>query len=164
MNIHPSAFIAPNATLTGNISIGADSSIWFGTVIRADRDTVTIGEGTNIQDNSVVHEDPGCPVHLGNHVVVGHRAIIHGCSIGDNSLIGMGAIVMNRARIGRYCIIGAGAVVTEGMEIPDYSLVLGAPAKIIKKVTEAQMEGIRQGAQSYIEMARRYRSGEFDRK
>ncbi len=159
--IHPSVFVAPNATLTGDIQIGAGSSIWFGTVIRADRDAVVIGEGTNIQDNCVVHEDPGCPVHLGNHVVVGHRAIIHGCRIDDHSLIGMGAIVMNRVRIGKYCIIGAGAVLTEGMEIPDYSLVLGAPARIVKQVTEAQMEGIRQSALSYKALAQRYMNGEF---
>lgn len=159
--IHPSVFVAPNATLTGDIQIGAGSSIWFGTVIRADRDAVVIGEGTNIQDNCVVHEDPGCPVNLGNQVVVGHRAIIHGCRIDDHSLIGMGAIVMNRVRIGKYCIIGAGAVLTEGMEIPDYSLVLGAPARIVKQVTEAQMEGIRQSALSYKALAQRYMNGEF---
>jgi len=156
MKLHATVFIAPNATLIGEIEIGAHSSVWYGSVLRADNDTIKIGKGTNIQDLSILHVDPGCPVNIGNEVIVGHRCILHGCIIGDNTLIGMGAIIMNKAQIGSFCIIGAGAVVTEGMIIPDYSVVMGMPAKIVKEVTPMQIEKIKQNAQSYIELAKKY--------
>jgi carbonic anhydrase/acetyltransferase-like protein (isoleucine patch superfamily) len=159
---HPTTFIAPNATLIGDIEIGPESSVWFGAVLRADRDKIRIGRGTNIQDLSVIHVDPGCPVDIGNEVIVGHRCIIHGCTIQDNALIGMGAIIMNKANIGRFCIVGAGALVTEGMQIPDNSLVLGSPAKIVKQVSPEQVEKIKRNAQSYIELAREYLHGKFE--
>ncbi len=157
MKIHPTAFIAPNTTLIGDIEIGEFSSVWFGSVIRADNDIVKIGYGTNIQDLSIIHVDPGCPVNIGNEVIIGHRCVIHGCTIKDNTLIGMGAIIMNKSEIGSFCIIGAGAVVTEGMIIPDYSVVMGMPAKIIKEVTPLQIEKIKQNAQSYIALAKVYK-------
>jgi carbonic anhydrase/acetyltransferase-like protein (isoleucine patch superfamily) len=158
MNIDPTVFIAPNSTLIGNINIGADSSVWFGTVLRADRDKINIGRGTNIQDLSLLHVDPGCPINIGDEVIIGHRCIIHGCTIRNNTLVGMGAIIMNNASIGSFCIIGAGAVVTEGMVIPDYSMVMGLPAKIIKPVTESQIEKIKRNASSYIELAKEYKN------
>ncbi len=157
MNIHPSVFIAPNATLVGDISIGENSSVWFGTVIRGDRDKVTIGKGTNIQDLSLLHEDPDCPLIIGDEVIVGHRCILHGCTIKNNSLIGMGTIIMNKASIGNFCIIGAGALITEGMIIPDYSLVIGSPAKIIKQVTDEHILKIKLNAQTYIDLAKQYK-------
>ena len=159
MLIPDSTFIAPNSTLIGNIILGEESSIWFGCVLRGDNDTITIGAGSNIQDLSMVHVDPGVPVHIGSRVTIGHRAIIHGCFIDDNTLIGMGAIVMNRARIGKFCIIGAGALVPEGMEIPDYSVVMGVPGKVVKEVTQEQTERIRRNAESYMALAKRYKSG-----
>ena len=156
MNIDTSCFIAPNATLIGDNEIGEESSVWFGCVLRADRDAIRIGKGTNIQDLSIIHVDPGCPVKIGNEVIVGHRCIIHGCTIADNTLVGMGAIIMNGATIGCFCIIGAGALVTERMQIPDNSVVMGTPAKIVKQVTPAQVEKIIQNAQSYIALSKRY--------
>lgn len=149
-------FIAPNATLIGDICIGEDSSVWFGAVLRADNDKITIGRGTNIQDLSMVHVDPGCPVNIGDEVIVGHRCIIHGCSIDSNTLIGMGAIIMNRASIGKNCIVGAGAVITEGMIIPDNSVVMGMPAKIVKQVSEEQIQKIKLNAASYIKLGKHY--------
>jgi carbonic anhydrase/acetyltransferase-like protein (isoleucine patch superfamily) len=154
-------FIAENATLIGDVQLGQDCSVWFGCVLRADNDRITIGRGSNIQDLSVVHVDKGVPVSIGEFVTVGHRAIIHGCSVGDYTLIGMGAIVMNNARIGKYCIIGAGALITEGMIIPDYSLVLGIPGKIISSVSEQKQAANKKSAEGYIELAKKYRTGEY---
>ncbi len=151
-------FIAPNATLIGDIQIGEESSIWFGCVLRAEHEKITIGRGTNIQDLSLVHVDPGFPVAIGDEVIIGHRCIIHGCAIKSNSLIGMGAIIMNGAEIGNFCIVGAGSLVTEGMVIPDNSLVMGAPAKVIKQVTTEQIEKIKRNAQAYIELAKHYKA------
>ncbi|MCX6189681.1 MAG: gamma carbonic anhydrase family protein [Bacteroidetes bacterium] len=157
MKIHPSVYIAPNATLVGNIEIGQDSSVWFGTVIRADRDKITIGEGSNIQDLSMLHVDPSCPINIGNQVIIGHRAIIHGCTIKDHTLIGMGAIIMNHVVIGSYCIVGAGALVTKGMHIPDYSVVMGVPAKITGRVTPEEIVKLKLNALSYIKLADEYK-------
>src|SRR5688572_25738193 len=131
-------FIAPNAILIGNISLGDEVSVWFGAVLRADTDKITIGNRSNIQDNAVLHVDPGAPVNIGHDVVVGHSAVIHGATIGDHVLIGMHSTVLNHASIGNFCIIGANALVTEGMQVPDYSVVLGSPARIVKKLSEDQ--------------------------
>lgn len=150
----PGVYIADGAKVLGNVEIGENSSIWFNAVVRGDSDTITLGKNTNIQDNAVVHVDAGFPVHIGDYVTVGHGAIVHGATVGDNTLIGMGAIVMNGCRIGKNCIIGAGAVVTQGMNIPDHSLVLGCPASIKKTVSEEQAEQSKQNALHYVEEAR----------
>ncbi|MEH6605373.1 MAG: gamma carbonic anhydrase family protein [Pseudomonadales bacterium] len=149
-------FIAPNASLVGDIVLGANVSIWFNVVIRAENDQVRIGENSNIQDGSVLHVDPGCPINIGKNVTVGHKAMIHGCTVGDGSLIGINAVVLNGAKIGKGCIVGANALVTEGMEVPDGSMVLGSPAKVKKMVDEAGQQGLRWGASHYVENGARY--------
>ncbi len=155
------SYIAPNATIIGDVVLGEDCSVWFGAVLRGDNDRITVGRGTNIQDLTVVHVDKGVPVNIGEFVTIGHRAIIHGCTIGDYTLIGMGAIVMNNARIGKYCIIGAGALVPENMIIPDFSLVVGTPAKFIKELSEEKREANKRSAEHYIRQGMRYRQGEI---
>jgi carbonic anhydrase/acetyltransferase-like protein (isoleucine patch superfamily) len=150
-------FIAPNASVIGQVLIAENVSIWFNVVIRADNDTVTLGAGSNIQDSAVIHVDPGIPLSVGEGVTVGHKAMLHGCTIGDGSLIGMNAVVLNHAKIGRNCLIGANALVTEGMVIPDDSLVLGSPAKVVKQVSDKAKEGMRSGAQSYIDKIALYK-------
>jgi carbonic anhydrase/acetyltransferase-like protein (isoleucine patch superfamily) len=152
-------FVAENATVTGNVALGSDVGIWFGTVVRADKDRIVIGDRSNIQDNCVVHTTKGFPVTLGREVSVGHGAILHGCTIGDRVLVGMGAIVLNGARIGKDSIIGAGAVVTEGMEVPENSVVIGIPGRVVKQTSDAQREHIRKNAQSYVDLAGEYAHG-----
>jgi carbonic anhydrase/acetyltransferase-like protein (isoleucine patch superfamily) len=149
-------FMAGNATVTGNVTIGKQVGIWFGAVIRADKDRITIGDRSNIQDNCVVHTSKGFPVILGRDVSVGHGAILHGCTIADQVLVGMGAIVLNGARIGKGSLIGAGAVVREGADIPEGSVVVGVPGKIIKQTDAAQQQQILNNAASYIELAEEY--------
>lgn len=155
-NISPTAFIAANATVLGDVTIGDRAGIWFGTVVRGDRDLIRIGDGSNVQDNAVVHTSAGFPVVLGKEVSVGHGAILHGCTVRDRVLIGMGAIVMNGAIIGEGSLIGAGAVITERAEIPPNSVVLGVPGKVVKQTTEAQRTHIVENARNYIELAKRY--------
>lgn len=155
-NIDEDVFIADNARVIGDVNIKQGSSIWYGVVIRGDIENITIGEFTNVQDNSVVHTEKGAPVTIGNYSVIGHNAIIHGCSIGDNCLIGMGAIVLNHAKIGENCIIGAGALIPEGKIIPPNSLVLGVPGKIIRKVTEEEIQSIRNNALRYHELYKKH--------
>ena len=147
------AFIAPNAVVQGEVSIGKDVGIWYHATVRADRAPITIGEGTNVQDNAVLHVGIGFPLSLGRNVTIGHGAIVHGCTVGDGSLIGMGAIVMNGSRIGRNCIIGAGTVVTQGVEVPDNSLVLGNPGRIKRAVTEEEIAQNLENARFYVEEA-----------
>jgi carbonic anhydrase/acetyltransferase-like protein (isoleucine patch superfamily) len=144
-------FIAPNAMLIGGVTVGNDVSIWFNAVIRADNDDIIIGEGSNVQESAVLHVDPGFPLTIGVRVTVGHKAMLHGCTVGDGSLVGMNAVVLNGAVIGENCLIGANALVTEGTVVPDGSLVLGSPAKIIKPLSEAGQAGTRAAAQSYID-------------
>jgi carbonic anhydrase/acetyltransferase-like protein (isoleucine patch superfamily) len=151
-------FQAINSTLIGDVSLGEDVSIWFGAVIRADKDTISIGRGSNIQDNAVVHTTNGYPVEIGGHVSVGHGAILHGCIIHDRVLVGMGSIIMNGAVIGEDSIIGAGAVITEHATIPPRSVILGVPGKVVKEVTGPQKEQIRKNAEDYIYLARSYRN------
>lgn len=155
--IDESCFIADNATVTGDVSIGKDSSVWFGAVVRGDASSITIGERTNIQDNAVVHGDPRYKTTIGNGVTVGHCAIVHSAEIGDNALIGMGAIVMNKAKIGKNCIIGAGSLVTEGTVIPDNSVAFGSPAKVVKKASPAQIIMNKTNAASYVSEAKKYK-------
>jgi carbonic anhydrase/acetyltransferase-like protein (isoleucine patch superfamily) len=152
-------FIAPTATVIGDVTLGEDTGIWFGAVIRGDRDRIEIGAGSNIQDNAVVHTSRGYPARIGREVSVGHGAILHGCTIGDRVLVGMGAIVMNGAVVGEDSIIAAGAVVTEGAIIPPGSVVMGVPARVVKPATPDQKEGIRRNAESYMALARGYRNG-----
>ena len=151
------AYISPCASLSGDITLAADTSVWHHATLRADCGPIRIGYGSNIQDNAVLHMDPGGEVELGKYVTVGHSAVIHGCRVGDNTLIGMGAIIMNHAQIGKNCIIGAGALVTQGMEIPDNSLVIGSPARIKRAVTQQELEKSLENALHYVEEARRAR-------
>ncbi|EAR62937.1 transferase hexapeptide repeat protein [Oceanospirillum sp. MED92] len=151
-------FVAENATVIGNVELHDRSSIWFNVVIRGDNDPIIIGEGTNIQDGSVLHTDPGYTLKLGADVTVGHMAMLHGCEVGDGSLIGIGAVVLNGAKIGKGCLIGANALVPEGMEIPDYSLVVGSPAKIKRPLNDEQVAGLKQNAQHYVDNMRRFNS------
>ena len=153
MQIHETVFIAPGAVVQGDVTIGENSGIWYNAVVRGDRDSIVIGKESNIQDNAVVHLGSGHPVEIGDHVTIGHGAIVHGCKIGDNTMIGMGAILMNGCKIGKNCIIGAGAIITGGKEIPDNSLVVGNPGKILRQVTEAEVEENLKNARLYVEEA-----------
>ena len=147
----PSRFwVAPDAHVIGQVELGDDVGIWFGAVLRGDNEPIELGDGTNIQEGTVIHTDPGKPVKIGKGCTIGHKAIIHGCTIGDNSLIGMGATVLNGAKIGRNCLVGANALVTEGKEFPDNSLIVGAPAKAIRTLDDDAIEGLRQSALRYI--------------
>jgi carbonic anhydrase/acetyltransferase-like protein (isoleucine patch superfamily) len=149
-------WIAPDAHVIGRVTLGEDVGVWFGAVIRGDNDPISIGARTNIQDGAMLHADPGVPLTIGADVTVGHHAILHGCSVGDNSLIGMGATVLNRARIGANCIVGANALVTEGKEFPDFSLIVGAPAKAVRTLDPATAAQLRASAEHYVANARRY--------
>lgn len=157
--IAASAWVADSAQVMGTVNIGDDASIWFGTVVRGDTSSITIGEGSNVQDASVLHADLGMPLVIGRHVTVGHQVMLHGCTIGDESLIGIGAIVLNGAKIGKNCLVGAGALVTEGKEFPDGSMIIGSPARVVKQLTPEQIQGLRQSAQHYIDNAHRFKAG-----
>lgn len=153
------AWVADSAQVIGSVELGAGASVWFGTVVRGDTDTIRIGAGTNIQDLSVLHADLGVPLTIGANVTVGHQAMLHGCTIGDNSLIGIQAVVLNGAKIGRNCIVGAGSVVTEGKEFPDNSLILGAPAKVVRTLDEEAAQKLALNAQHYVDNSRRFAKG-----
>jgi carbonic anhydrase/acetyltransferase-like protein (isoleucine patch superfamily) len=152
-------FIAPTAVLVGDVVVGPDVGIWFGVVARGDIETISIGARTNVQENCVLHTDTGYPLVIGDNVTIGHSAIVHGCTIGDNTLIGMGATVLNGAVIGKNCLIGANALVTEGKVIPDNSLVMGAPAKVVREIDAAGEAGLTASADRYVANARRYAGG-----
>lgn len=154
-----SAWVADSAQVMGNVELAEDASVWFGVVIRGDTETIQIGRGSNIQDASVLHADIGKPLTVGENVTVGHKVMLHGCSIGDGSLIGIGAVVLNGAKIGKGCIVGAGALVTEGKEFPDGSMIIGSPAKAVRELTQAQQDGLKMSALHYIENARRFKAG-----
>ena len=143
-------WLAPDATVIGKVTIAEDVGIWFGAVLRGDNEPIAVGRGSNIQEGTMVHTDPGFPVSIGEGCTIGHHAIIHGCTIGDNALIGMGATVLNGARIGRNCLVGANALVTEGKEFPDGSLIVGAPARAVRSLDEAAIEGLKRSARNYI--------------
>lgn len=157
--ISNSAWIADSAKVIGDVALADDASVWFGAVIRGDTETIRIGRRTNIQDMSVLHADVGMPLTLGDDVTVGHQVMLHGCTIGDGSLIGIGAVVLNGAKIGKGCLVGAGSLVTEGKEFPDGSMILGSPAKVVRQLTPEQLEGLRLSAQHYVMNARRFRVG-----
>lgn len=152
-------WIAPTATVLGDVILQKDASVWFGVVIRGDNDPITIGERSNIQDNSVLHTDEGVPLTIGADVTVGHKAMLHGCTVGDNSLIGIGATVLNRAVIGRNCIIGAHALIPEGKVVPDNSLVVGAPGRVIRELGEAEAGFLKASAEHYVANWKRYATG-----
>jgi len=152
-------WVAPDAQVIGDVRIGAGVGIWFGAVLRGDNEPITLGAGTNVQEHVVMHTDPGCPAEVGANVTIGHRALLHGCIVGDGSLIGMGAIVLNRARIGRHCLIGAGALVTEGKEIPDRSLVMGAPGRVVRTLDDGEVAALEASAARYVANARRFAAG-----
>jgi carbonic anhydrase/acetyltransferase-like protein (isoleucine patch superfamily) len=158
-DVAETAFVADSAEVIGRVSLGDGVSVWFNAVLRGDSDTLTVGAGSNIQDGSVLHADTGYPLVIGENVTVGHQVMLHGCTIGDESLIGIGAVVLNGARIGRNCIVGAGALVTEGKEFPDGSLIVGAPAKVVRELTDAQKAGLKASASHYVHNGRRYQAG-----
>ncbi len=149
-------FVAPTAAVIGDVVLGAGSSVWFSVVIRGDNDTIRIGERTNIQDGSVCHSDPGFPLVIGNSVTVGHNAMVHGCTIGDGTLVGINAVVLNGASVGRNCVIGANCLVPEGMEIPDGSLVMGVPARIKRELTPEEQQHFSSNANHYVDNAARF--------
>ena len=153
------AWVADSAQVMGNVELAADTSVWFGAVLRGDTEVIHVGRGSNIQENAVVHADIGFPVLIGENVTVGHQVMLHGCSIGDGSLIGIQAVVLNGAKIGKHCLVGAGALVTEGKEFPDGSMIIGSPAKVVRQLTPEQMAGLDRSAEHYVENARRFRSG-----
>lgn len=157
--IAQSAWVADSAQVIGNVVLAEDVSIWFGTIIRGDTETITIGYGSNIQDASVLHADIGKPLTIGDNVTVGHKVMLHGCTIGDESLIGIGAVVLNGAVIGKNCLVGAGALVTEGKEFPDGSMIIGSPAKAVRQLTPEQIEGLKLSARHYIENSHRFKTG-----
>jgi len=149
-------FIAPNAAVIGDVTLHDNASVWFSCVLRGDADRIEVGAGSNIQDGTVMHADPGYPMIVGENVTVGHNAMLHGCTIGDYSLIGINAVVLNGASIGNYCLIGANALVTENMVIPDYSVVMGSPAKVVKTLPEAAQAQLRASAAHYVTNAERF--------
>ena len=153
---HPTRWAAPNATLIGSVRLQANASVWFGAVLRGDNELIDIGEDSNVQDGTVMHTDMGSPLTLGKGVTVGHNAMLHGCTVGDYSLVGINAVILNGARIGKHCIIGANALIPEGKEIPDGSLVMGSPGKVVRELTEQQKRLLEASAAHYVHNARRY--------
>jgi carbonic anhydrase/acetyltransferase-like protein (isoleucine patch superfamily) len=150
-------WIAPTAVVIGKVKLGKNASVWWGAVLRGDNDPITLGENSNVQDGCVLHADPGFPLTIGKDVTVGHLAMLHGCTIGDNSLIGIGAVILNGAVIGENCLIGAKALVPEGKEIPANSLVMGAPAKVVRRLEDKHIARIREAAEHYVGNWQRYR-------
>ena len=154
-----SAWIADSAQVMGSVALAEDVSIWFGVVIRGDTDNISVGRGSNIQDGSVLHADHGKPLTVGEGVTVGHQVMLHGCTIGDGSLVGIGSVVLNGARIGRNCLVGARSLVTEGKEFPEGSMIMGSPAKVVRPLRPDEIAGLQRSAQSYVENARRFSAG-----
>lgn len=152
-------WVAPDATVIGDVTVGRNASLWFGVVIRGDNEPIVIGEDTNVQEHTVMHTDPGSPLTIGKGCTIGHRAMLHGCTIGDGSLVGMGAIILNGARIGKNSLVGAGALVTEGKEFPDNSLIVGSPARVVRELDAKAVERLRLSAQVYVANAKRFRDG-----
>ena len=153
------AWVADSAQVIGQVQLAENASVWFGAVLRGDTETLIVGKGSNVQDGSVLHADKGYPCVLGENVTVGHQVMLHGCTVGDGSLIGIQAVVLNGAKIGKNCLVGAGALVTEGKEFPDGSMILGTPAKVVRQLTPEQIAGLQASAAHYVANARRYRAG-----
>ncbi len=154
-------WVAPNATIIGDVTLEKNTSIWFNAVLRGDCDNIIVGEGSNVQDGSVLHTDPGYPLILGKNITIGHMVMLHGCSIGDNSLIGIGAVILNNVKIGKNCIVGAKALITENKEIPDNSLVVGSPGRVIRKVTEEEKKAISENTKHYQDNWKKYSQSIF---
>ena len=157
--IHSSAWVADSATVIGEVELEEEASVWFGAILRGDSSLIRMGKRSNIQDGSVIHADAGIPATIGEGVTVGHLVMLHGCTIGDGTLVGIGAVILNNARIGRNCLVGAGALVTEGKEFADASLIVGAPAVAVRTLTAAQVERVNLAATHYVENAKRFRAG-----
>ena len=157
--IAASAWVADSAQVIGNVELADGASVWFGVVVRGDNETVRIGRNCNVQDASVMHSDPGSPLTLGDNVSIGHQVMLHGCSVGEGSLIGIQSVVLNNAVIGRHCLVGAGSLVTEGKTFPDGSMILGRPARVVRPLTPAEIEGLARIATHYVDNARRFRDG-----
>lgn len=155
--IHPDTWVAPDANLIGKVVLEEGASVWFGCTIRADHEEIRVGAGSNVQENCVMHIDAGYPLTIGTNCTIGHKVMLHGCTIGDNTLVGMGATVLNGAKIGRNCLIGAGALITENKEIPDNSLVMGAPGRVVRQLDEAAVARIAWSAKHYQDNMRRFR-------
>lgn len=153
------AYVADSAQVMGDVIVGEGASLWFGVVARGDSETLTIGRGSNVQDGSVLHADPGKPLVLGENVSVGHMVMLHGCTVGDGTLIGIGAIVLNGAKIGKNCIVGAGSLVTEGKEFPDGSMIMGSPAKVVRQLEPQQQAGLLGIAKHYVDNSKRFKAG-----
>ena len=153
------AWVADSAQVIGNVELDEDASIWFGAILRGDNEWMEIGEGSNVQDGSVLHADIGHPVVIGENVTVGHKVVLHGCTVGDGSLIGIQAVVLNGAKIGKHCLVGAGALVTEGKEFPDGSMIIGSPAKVVRQLTPEQIARLQRSAEHYVANAKRFAAG-----
>ncbi len=156
--IAPDAFVADTARVIGRVELGAQASVWYGAVLRGDNEPVVLGERSNVQECAVLHTDPGYPLRIGAGVTIGHQAMLHGCTVGDGSLIGIQAVVLNGARIGRNCLVGAGALVTEGKEFPDGSLILGSPARVVRELRPEEIAGMQRNAAVYVAKGAEYRT------
>ena len=154
-------YVAPNATVIGDVQLSKDASVWFNAILRGDNEPIIIGEGSNVQDGSIIHTDPGYKCIIGNYVTVGHMVMLHGCEIGDGSLIGIGSVILNGAKIGKNCIIGAKALITENKEIPDNSLVIGSPGKVVREVTEEEKKAVLENTKHYQDNWKKYSKSIF---
>jgi carbonic anhydrase/acetyltransferase-like protein (isoleucine patch superfamily) len=155
-DVHPTAWVAESAQVMGRVSLAENASVWYGAVLRGDNDSISVGRNSNVQDGSVLHTDHGSPLVIGDDVTIGHQVMLHGCTVGDCSLIGIGSVVMNGARIGRNCIVGAGALVTEGKQFPDGVLIVGAPAKVVRELTAEQIAHLQASASHYVAQQQRH--------
>ncbi len=153
------AWVAESASVIGNVVMHEGSSVWFSAVVRGDNETIVIGKRSNVQDNAVLHSDPGSPLNIGEGITIGHQAMVHGCTIGDNTLIGIGATILNGAKIGKNCLIGAHALITEGKVIPDGSMVMGSPGKVVKELGAHHIAMLQGGAEVYVQNAKRFKAG-----
>jgi carbonic anhydrase/acetyltransferase-like protein (isoleucine patch superfamily) len=157
--LHETAWVADSAQVIGNVELSEGASVWFGAILRGDNETLHIGRNSNVQDGSMLHADPGFPLTLGENVTIGHHVMLHGCTVGAGSLIGIKAVVLNGARIGKNCLVGAGSLVTEGKEFPDGSMIMGAPAKVVRELTPEEIAGLSHAAKHYVDNAKRYQTG-----
>jgi carbonic anhydrase/acetyltransferase-like protein (isoleucine patch superfamily) len=154
--VHPTAWVADSAEVVGRVTLGENASVWYGAVLRGDNDRISVGANSNVQDGSVLHTDHDVPLVIGENVTIGHQVMLHGCTIGDGSLVGIQSIVLNGARIGRNCLVGAGSLVTEGKEFPDGVLIVGRPAKVVRELTAGQIAGLRRSAEHYVQQQQRH--------
>lgn len=157
--IADTAWVADSAHVVGNVELAEGANLWFGVIVRGDNETIRIGRNSNVQDASVIHSDPGFPATLGDNVSIGHQVMLHGCTVGDGTLIGIQSVVLNGARIGKNCLVGAGSLVTEGKEFPDGSMILGRPARVVRALTPQEIEGLARIATHYVDNARRFKEG-----